>query len=186
MGKMKAIEANEVTSPPALIVFGRDESAKAHAAWFAEADAELAVRAAGLMGMHVLRVTTDEQRAIALELAVGKIWNQTGKGFVPFCKMAVFDRLNAFPEAFAPAAPEVAEVEPLPEVTCVPSGWDEVVVGSLVLANDGDNAGWFESIVIEDKGESLLVLRWRDWPDQPAFVRRRDDLGLLPPDSPAA
>ena len=42
---------------PAVVVFGLDEQKKPHASWFAEADAELAVKAAGLMGYVVLFFT---------------------------------------------------------------------------------------------------------------------------------
>ena len=32
---------------------------------------------------------------------------------------------------------------------------------------------------MELRPEHLVMLRWRDWPDLPAFPRRRRDLGLL-------
>jgi hypothetical protein len=161
MGKMKAA-ADIDAAEAALVVFGLDDSKKAHAAWFSQADAELAERAAGLMGMRALRVATPEHR-----------------GFVPFCKMATYERLNGFVEAFDPPAPEVEEAALPPVATGVPRRWEDIGVGSLVLACEGDMQGWFEAVVVEDKGEALFVLRWRDWPEEPALVRRLDDLGLL-------
>src|SRR6476620_10331478 len=41
---------------PAVVVFGRDEAGKAHASWFDHGEAALAEKAAGLMGLRVLRV----------------------------------------------------------------------------------------------------------------------------------
>ena len=55
-------------------------------------------------------------------------------------------------------------------------------IGSLVLATVAKDAGWWESIVTEvDNNSDVLVLRWRDWPDEPAFSRRRSELALLHP-----
>lgn len=180
MGKMKEVEA----AMPAVIVFGKDEADKPHGSWFAAADAELAERAAALMAMRVLPVTTAEHRAIALELPEGRVF-ASGRGFVPFTKASLYERLTAFPEAFQPAAPAEAGADPLPPATGTPTHWNEVIVGSLVLAHEGEGyAGWYESIVVEDRGGSTFVLRWRDWPDEPAFERRADQLALLPPGAP--
>ena len=49
-----------------------------------------------------------------------------------------------------------------------------------MLASMGESEGWYEAIVAEDRGEALFVLRWRDWSDHDAFVRRADGLALLP------
>lgn len=173
--------ATEAPAAPFLIVFGKDEAGKAHASWFAEADAKLAERAAGLMAMSVLRLSTDEHRAIASVIAGGKIFG-SGKAFVPFVKGAAYDQLSAFPEAYLAAPPAEPEpLAPVPPITDVPSTRDAITVGSLVLAPE-EESGWFESVIVEIKPEALFVLRWRDWPDLPPFVRRGDNLALLPPD----
>ena len=63
--------APETTKPKAnlaalaVVVFGRDEAGKPHAAWFDQGEASLAEKAADLMGLRVLRVHTDEHRALA-------------------------------------------------------------------------------------------------------------------------
>jgi hypothetical protein len=177
MGKMKAA-ANADSAEPALIVFGLDDAKKAHASWFGPLDAELAERAAGFMRMRALQVVTAEQRELALQLPQGRIF-ESGKGFVPFAKMAAYERLSAFIEAFDPPPPELEEAALPPVATNVPRRWEDIGVGSLVLACEGEMQGWFEAVVVEDKGESLFVLCWRDWPEEPALVRRVDDLGLL-------
>ena len=168
------------TPSPALVIFGLDEAKKAHAAWFAAADAELAERAAGFMAMSVLRVATDEHRAAASGLPQGRVF-ASGKGFVPFCRKAAHDALAAFGEAFAPARPVEPEVAPVPAVANVPAGQNEVGVGSLVLACEGPAEGWFEAIVVEDRGEGILVLGWRDFPDAGQVVRRVEHLAFVPP-----
>lgn len=70
----KATKPADTAAAPALIVFGVDDSQRPHASWFNEADALLAEKAAGLMGLKV-RVTTPEHRAVADErvFASGKV-----------------------------------------------------------------------------------------------------------------
>jgi hypothetical protein len=180
MGKMKAA-AKAYTAEPALIVFGLDDAKKAHASWFGPLDAELAERAAGFMRMRALQVVTAEQRELALQLPQGRIF-ESGKGFVPFAKMAAYERLSAFIEAFDPPFPIVEEaptVEPVPTASSVPKTWEEISIGSLVLACEGEMQGWFESVVVALPGDDLVELRWRDWPEEPSIVRRVNDLGLV-------
>ena len=168
------------TPSPAIVIFGLDEAKKAHAAWFAAADAELAERAAGFMAMNVLRVATDEHRAAALGLPQGRVF-ASGKAFAPFCKKAAHDALAAFGEAFVPPMPVEAEVAPVPAVANVPAGQNDIGVGSLVLACEGPAEGWFEAVVVEDRGEGILVLGWRDFPDAGQVVRRVEHLAFVPP-----
>ncbi len=169
-----------------LILYGRDDAGKPHASWFAEADAELATKAAGLMTMAVLPVTSDEARALALQLPAGRIF-ESGKGFVPFVKKVNFEALvalggeppkpSAKPKPAEPAGEVEAEVEALTH-TSVPTSWDEVAPGGLVLAPNGDEA-WYSAVVTEDRGDDVFILRWRGWPDEPPFVRRREHLALV-------
>ena len=71
----------------------------------------------------------------------------------------------------------------IPSPKAHPRTWDEIGVGSLVLATIGVEDGWWEAVVERVEGE-LLTLRWRDWPKEPRFVRRRKQLALLPVGSP--
>ena len=59
------------TSPaePTLMVFGRDGTGKPHASWFDTSSADLATKAVVLMKMRVVRVETEEQKALAPHLA---------------------------------------------------------------------------------------------------------------------
>jgi hypothetical protein len=62
----------------------------------------------------------------------------------------------------------------------LPASWADITVGSLVLASEAPMDGWWESVVIGVKDE-LFTLRWRDFPGQPVFARRRWHLAILPP-----
>ena len=76
----------------------------------------------------------------------------------------------------------ISELQPGPPlaVTGTPQRWEDIEVGSLVLASTGTDEGWFEAIIAEARGDAIFVLRWQGWPDHDAFVRRADGLALLP------
>ena len=60
--------------------------------------------------------------------------------------------------------------------------WDAIKVGSLVVAYESDDDGWWIARVSEVKGDCLFVLKWRDFPDMPPVLRKRADLALMHPE----
>lgn len=199
----------EGKAPPfeGLVVFGRDDKGKAHASRFEPADAELAEKAAGLMGMRVLRVASDEQKSLAAKLPAGRVF-ASGRGFVPFVKPELFARLEAAPEAFEPARPANAPAsvpgepkgkrpalagaagrghspDPASDGPGTPAtDWASIKVGSLALAaEEGKPSVWYVVTVVTERGPDLFELRWFDDGDGelPFIVRRREHLGLFPP-----
>ena len=184
------------SAAPALVVFGRDEAGKAHAAWFDQSEAALAEKAADLMALRVLRVRTDEHRALAAQLPHGRVF-ASGRAFMPFTKASLFMALQTAAQAAADAKPvklvasaddgseaKLPITEPKPTAGSpngkAPCGWADVGVGSLVLACEGPSLGWWEAVVLEEEAD-LFTLKWRDWPDLPRFVRRRWQLAILHP-----
>ncbi|MDR7039191.1 hypothetical protein J2X36_003964 [Methylobacterium sp. BE186] len=203
-------------STSALIVFGLDESGKPHASSFTEADAALAERAAGLMGMRCLKVATDEHRAEAARLPQGRVF-ASGRAFVPFVKAALYARLTAMQGHTAPepapvgATPDTPQAKgsPNPSLeghpvagsgitskppaelphagsTHRPTNWEQIRVGSVVLAPEHDEESWWPAIVMNMPSAERLILKWRDTFDEPAFARQRSQIGLLNPASLAA
>ena len=77
---------------PALVLFGRDEAGKPHAAWFDQASAELAAKAATLMRMRAVPVETEALRELATTLPRGRVF-ASGRAFTPFIKATLFERL---------------------------------------------------------------------------------------------
>lgn len=187
----------------AIVVLGRDDAAKAHASYFT-ADQTLSARAAAAaMGMMVLPIITDEQRALADRLPAGKIFS-SGRAFVPFVKGALYDQLIAHvplkdqvrplrlvkPEdapseaeggATGPAAPNAAASAKAPPLS-MPADWSGIAVGSVVLANESPDEGWWAAVVTNIEGH-LVNLRWRDY-DQPSVVRPITELALMHPSRP--
>ena len=60
----------------------------------------------------------------------------------------------------------------------LPKSWKEIGVGSLVIANEGVDLGWWEAVVT-DVRDDILTLRWRDYPKQAAVARNRKEVALL-------
>lgn len=188
---------------PHTIVLGLDTGGKAHASQFGEAAAALAEKAAGMMGMQLIRVTGDDLEAHAADLPRGKVF-ASGNAFVPFVARPKYDRLIALAEAAgtlttperpaeatdiadegASAAGGVAGVEGEGVEPHRPGTWADIMVGSLVLVSEGDTQGWWEAVVLElapadALEDDLFTLSFRDFPDYAKQVSRRADLALLP------
>lgn len=65
----------------------------------------------------------------------------------------------------------------------LPSDWQQIDVGQLVLAkDDGPWGSWWEAVPIEKAGDSIK-LRWRDHLRITPITRRRFDLALICPDA---
>ena len=191
--------------PPGVILFGRDERQRPHASYFADNEIVLAERAAALMGMQVLSVCDAKHRSLADELPRGRIFEASGKAFVPFVKQGVFDRLFAAagrPDAPMPirTAAKPAGSPPEPKSDQHGSGdapggaggahkppfdWADISIGSLVLATSGGpQEGWFEAVVVYTKADDHFELRWRDFPLDANITRHRQELALLHPATP--
>jgi hypothetical protein len=191
-----------LTDAPALVVFGRDATGKPHASSFSQSEADLATKAAELMGLRLLPVRTDTERALAAKVPRGRVF-ATGRAFVPFIKATLLMELQAAalnngvkplklltgPVSTGageptPAAPTPAKGKgtPGPAPVKQPCGWADVRVGSVVLgAAPPRRTEWFECLVIAVEGEDLFTLRYCDWPKEPPFKRRRVELGLMHP-----
>ncbi|WP_375460039.1 hypothetical protein [uncultured Enterovirga sp.] len=199
------VTLDPVTSP--VVVFGRDDKGKPHASRFEAAEAPLAERAAGLMGMQVLRIASEDAVELAAALPSGRIF-ASGKGFVPFVRADLFAKLVAAPGAFAPPRLAAETDAPAPgrpkgglrtvsggnhagEPPAAadgpgspPADWAGLKVGSLALAaEEGKPAIWYAATIVADRGDDLFELRWLDDGDGelPLIVRRREHLGLFPP-----
>ena len=63
-----------------------------------------------------------------------------------------------------------------------PGDRGEIGLGSIVLAHESPEDGWWEAEVIGVNGP-VLALRWVGWPTSPTILRPADKLALLPPDA---
>lgn len=183
---------------PAGLILGRDNNDRPHAAWFMHGQLEQAEPAAALMGMHFIDVGENEDlAAIATKLPKGKLFD-SGKAFVPFIGGATFDKLLPFAPAAAaehkepkPKAPKPSKAStaaddpaqppaPTPGID-LPKDWSAIKVGSVVLASESKEDGWWEANVVEAKPNDVFILSWADYPDLEPFVRHRERLALMFP-----
>ena len=95
-----------MTEPtPILVVFGIDGEGKLRASHFAEKDAELATKAAALLGFRTAWITDEAGCAITQALPGGNVFAR-GNGFVRLVRQSVFERLSAFIDGGLTAAAE--------------------------------------------------------------------------------
>jgi hypothetical protein len=80
-----------IETMPALVVFGLDPEGKPRAARFAEPDAELAIKAAALLGYRAARIS---DAGIFEALPNGDVFAR-GNGFIGRVTRSVFDKLSA-------------------------------------------------------------------------------------------
>jgi hypothetical protein len=191
----KKQDGGDAGAAPTLIVFGLDETKRPHASTVPAHEAELADKAAGLMGMAALRLTTDAQKALAAKLPKGRVF-ASGRAFVPFVRAGLYEAIVAAAGGLGQTAPPACAASadsPKADISAgvpaeaakpatppQPAGWADIQVGSVVLATTGPDQGWYDSEVIEIL-DDLLKLRWRSWPEEPVFARRFSQVGLLPP-----
>jgi hypothetical protein len=192
-----------LTVTPALVVFGRDAAGKPHASAFSQSEADLATKAAELMGLRLLPVQTDMERALAAKVPRGRVF-ASGRAFVPFIKTALLTELQAAalnsgikPLKLLTGPASTGADEPMPTAPAAavkpakgtgpapmkqPCGWADIQVGSIVLgAAPPRRTEWFECLVIAVEDPDLFTLRYCDWPKEPPFKRRRVELGLMHP-----
>ena len=163
---------------PAVIVFGFNAYRIPQAAWFPHDEADLATRAARLMGLRALKITDDVHRELATRLRRGQVY-ASDPTFAPAANREVFDELGKL--AGPVGAPSSAEIIAGPnEAASRPATWEAIAIGSVVLAHLAHDEGWWEAIVLGAK-DGKLVLRWRDYARKPGLTRAPSELGLLPP-----
>jgi hypothetical protein len=172
------VVATRSDTEPAVIVFGYNEHRVPQAAWFSNAEADLAIRAARLMGLRVLQIENDAQRELAAQLRQGQVY-AADRTFAPAVQRELFDKLSALAGPVAASSP--AEITAgKDEAASRPASWQAIAVGALVIAHESHEDGWWEAIVVAVENDQL-VLRWRDYARTPCVRRGRFDVALLPP-----
>jgi hypothetical protein len=94
---------------PLLVIFGTDSEGKPRASRFAKRDAELATKAAALLGFRTAWIMDEAGRAIAEGLPGGNVFAR-GFGFVRLVRQSVFDKFSAAVDGGVTATPEKEEV----------------------------------------------------------------------------
>ena len=69
---MSATAETEFENDTAIVAFGRDEAGRPRASAFGQSEADLATKAAGLMGMQLLRIETTISSRCHLPVDLGR------------------------------------------------------------------------------------------------------------------
>ena len=204
--KAKPVGKREV----ATVIFGNDSKKRPHAASFTADETVLAVKAAGLMGLAIWQVGVAGQ-ALALKVPKGKIFSSgKAFAPLVAAKLMAELQLAVGPASMPGSEGDLTSGAAMPDAGAVeaadgtsgasggtptspitefagsplkrPTDWGSIDIGCEVLADAGEEGrGWFEAVTVAQPDANLFELRWIDWPNEPAFVRRRDDLALLSP-----
>lgn len=193
------------TGKPKVIVFGLLDSQRPRAGWFSEGQAAAAEKAAKALGLDILPITGPVPPELGKQIRQG---HTTAAGFdligrVPVEAYEALVRLALAQATAARCLPPItaedrtivsklrpADVQEFErQVRAVayerslgrtPANWQAIRKGTVVLAQDNLEDGWFEAIVDDRKGE-LLTLHWRDFPKQPPLMRHCSAVALLSP-----
>ena len=164
---------------PDLIVLGRDEAGKPQAARFPASQSDLATKAAKAMNLVVGKADGTALAELAEKLPTGRLY-ATGRGFVPPVRRNLYDMIvEQLKLAGQPVPREAEQANAEQPVAGLPTSWDDIAVGHLVIAHESAIEGWWEAIVLARDGD-MLTLKWRDY-QQPNVVRHAGSVALLKP-----
>jgi hypothetical protein len=179
-GSVRKSSIAPATSTPALIVLGFDDQQKPRGAKFVDAKPDLVTKAADVMGLKVYEATAEEVAELAKKLPAGRLY-ANGRGFVPNIRQSLYsDLVVALALEGQAALSKNGDQNGLPTARGLPTSWDEIAAGHLVIAQESLEYGWWEAIVLERKGDSF-TLQYRHYPHLPKFVRHRSGIALMCP-----
>ncbi len=122
---------------------------------------------------------------LAKKLPTGRLYS-TGRGFVPSVGQSLYGKLVEQLKLAGQPVPNDAE-QPKGDqsgtaeaASDLPTSWDDIAVGHLVIAHQSAIAGWWEAIVLARDGD-MLTLKWRDYPDEANVLRHAGTVALLKP-----
>jgi hypothetical protein len=162
-----------------LIVLGRDEQGKPRAARFPSDQANLVNKAAKAMSLSVAKAEGAAPAELAKKLPVGRLY-ATGRGFMPPVGRSLYGKIVEQLQLAGQAVPNQPDQGNGSQAAPgLPTNWDDIAVGHLVVAHEDAINGWWEAIVLARDGD-MLTLKWRDY-DQPNVTRHVGSVALLMP-----
>ena len=117
---------------------------------------------------------------LAKKLPTGRLY-ATGQGFVPPVGRNLYGKIvEQLKLAGQPVPAETDQSATDQAAPGLPTTWDDIAVGHLVIAQEAKSDGWWEAIVLARDGD-MLTLKWRDYPQQPSVQRHAGSVALLKP-----
>ncbi|WP_424982081.1 hypothetical protein [Maritalea sp. S77] len=189
---------------PAIIVFHKDGAEPARGSWFAADNVIAAKKGAKADGFETLVVKSNEALALANRVPKGRVFERSGKLFMPRIQNTVFEQLTKLAPKKrkaahlqvvdssagkpgdakeAPASERKAEDGPVRPKGAPPQDWSKMGVGSLVLTRDieEDDEAFYLAVVVGKFNATTYSLKWRDYPEIDPITRDVTQLALLHP-----
>lgn len=166
----------EVIKRLVLLYHGAKEG---RAAWFDLAHRAALTKAAAEPDYALVEAEQALLDELDPNMAQGHLTNEGKPDKLPVMLRTNFERLLGLAERAKP--PGAGEAATKGGALAAASPWTDIVVGSIVLASDSKEDGWFECVVAGVEGDGqTLHLRWRDFPEYPHFTKPISRVGLLP------
>jgi hypothetical protein len=149
-----------------FVLFGLDEQEQPRGAAFSLTDEALLTRMAKGLGLRIGLADEPHQFAVVRKLPKGDV-HASGTKAVPKIEPDLYEKLNAL------VGGETGVIS-----TSLPTTWEHIEPGHLIIAEDTPTDGWWPAVVVK-RHEKSLVLKWRDSPGQGEFIRDVSSVGLL-------
>ena len=157
-----------------VVVFGVDGDCKPHAAWFPKDQADTARAAAKQLRFNVIEVTNGIAADLVAKLPPGRIHaNGPGRRARQSEKTCTKKSWQRSMQEAKPAANRASR-----SPVTMPTSWDAIKPGHVVLTHDSWLDGWWAHVVVARTGDKL-TLRWRDYPGWPKVNVRATAVALV-------
>ncbi|WP_342712885.1 hypothetical protein AAFG13_18180 [Bradyrhizobium sp. B124] len=166
-------------SAKVYVILGFDERLKPRGARYLSRNEDQLISAAAEMNLCLYEMQSADLVSWIEPLPLGRL-PLTGRSSVPEIRQALYSELVSWIAVEADAVPRGKADGPLPAQKGFPENWETIEAGHLVVAQESQEHGWAEAIVVERKGD-LLTLRYRDYPKVPRFYRHHRAVALLSP-----
>ncbi|WP_156928987.1 hypothetical protein [Bradyrhizobium sp. th.b2] len=166
-------------SAKVYVILGFDERLKPRGARYVSRNEDQLVSAAAEMNLCLYEMRSADLISWVNPLPLGKL-PLPSRSSVPEIRQALYSELVSWIAVEADAVPRGKVDGPLPAQKGYPENWETIGAGHLVVAQESQEHGWAEAIVVERKGD-LLTLRYRDYPKVPRFYRHHRAVALLSP-----
>ena len=160
-------------TPQRLVVIEADPNGLTRGASFDPAARDAIAKALAGTAAVIFLVDGPKLDQVDADFPQGKLAS-TGKPALVPIKKATYDRLVAL-SVPPPAAP------PLPAAPERVDPYAALKPGSIVLASDSKDDGWWEATVVKlEQNGATLRLKWCAFPDYPEFTKPLHRVAILP------
>jgi hypothetical protein len=169
-----------------VLVYGLDDTGKPKAGRFSQKEAEAAKEAAISMKLNVGEFASGPAENLLKQIPPGRL-HAKGKAFVPYVKQELYDMLSAevskapgVQGATGSSLDQSLARAKAEQASALPTSWDAIAPGHLVLFCERAMDGFYEAIVVKRDNE-ILTVRFRDFPKHQSVQTHIHSVALVHP-----